>query len=140
MQHARVKGYVAWSGPGKLPGWQLASMSERSHIGQRIRTLREQGGLTQADLGAAIGTSRTHLTNIEGGKGNPGRELLVAIATHFGVSLDWLSEGSGEPRPTRTLDETEILLVQAFRRLPRDEREAHLNLMLKRLEHRGKDA
>lgn len=114
-------------------------MRDRIHIGQRIRTLREQGGLTQADLGAAIGTSRTHLTNIEGGKGNPGRELLVAIATHFSVSLDWLSDGNGEPRPARALDETETLLVQAFRKLPPEEQEAHLNLMLKRVEPRHRD-
>ena len=109
-------------------------MSDRIHIGQRIRTLREQGGLTQADLGAAIGTSRSHLTNIEVGKGNPGRELLVAIAMHFGVSLDWLSEGSGEPRPYRALNEAETLLVEAFRKLPSSEREAHLRLMLMRTE------
>ena len=59
----------------------------------------------------------------------------MAIATHFGVSLDWLSDGNGEPRPPRALDESETLLVEAFRKLPPSEREAHLNLMLKRLEH-----
>lgn len=109
-------------------------------MASRIKALREDAEMTQADLGAAIGVSRTHLTNIEGGKGNPGRELLVAIATHFGVSLDWLSNGAGEPRVACVLDGTEALLIRAFRKLPPEEQKAHLNLIQKRLESRDGDA
>jgi transcriptional regulator with XRE-family HTH domain len=107
-------------------------MSDQS-VGDRIRTLRERGGLTQAALGAEVGASRSHLTKIERGADKPGRDLLVALAAHFEVSLDWLAEGKGDPRPARALNEREALLLFAYRQMPADEAEAHLNLMLKRV-------
>lgn len=102
-------------------------------MGDRVRTLREQGGLTQADLSAAVGTSRTHLTNIERGKDLPGRELLVALSDYFGVSLDWLSQAKGDPRPACALNQDEALLLYAFRQLPEPEAKAMLSYMLVRV-------
>lgn len=37
-------------------------------VGERIRAAREQHGLTQEDLAAAIGLTRTSITNIERGR------------------------------------------------------------------------
>jgi len=107
-------------------------MPASSTIAVRIRTLREQRRLTQAALGAELGVSRAHLTKVERGASLPGRELLVALANYFEVSLDWLAEGRGEPSPARALNEKEALLLFAFRHLPEEEADAHLNLMLKR--------
>lgn len=61
----------------------------------------------------------------------PGREILIAIATFFDVSLDWLTSGEGERRPARESSEREALLLQAFRRLTKDERDAHLEFMVR---------
>ncbi|MBL7233356.1 MULTISPECIES: helix-turn-helix domain-containing protein [Komagataeibacter] len=100
--------------------------------GHRIRTLREQKGMTQAALAVEFGISRSHLTKIETGGDMPGRQTLMAASTFFGVSLDWLANGTGDPRPAEATNEKEALLLFAYRNLPEDEAEAYLHLMLKR--------
>jgi transcriptional regulator with XRE-family HTH domain len=127
--HSTVKRFVGITRPAIFAVVQTPDMS----VGQRIRTLREQSGLTQAALSAEIGVSRSHLTKIETGRDPPGRDTLMAIATHFDVSLDWLAKGIGDQRPARALNEAEALLLHAFRRLPAPEAELHLQLMLKRV-------
>lgn len=107
-------------------------MTPKQTISQRIRTLREQGGLTQAALAAEIGISRAHITKIETGGDVPGRATLMAIASFFDVSLDWLTDGKGEKKPARALNEKEAILLDAFRRIPEDESDALLNFILKR--------
>lgn len=62
----------------------------------------------------------------------PGRQTLMAASTFFGVSLDWLAHGIGDPRPAGATNEKEALLLFAYRNLPEDEAEAYLHLMLKR--------
>ena len=106
-------------------------------VSSRIRTLREQAELTQAALSAAVGVSRGHLAMIETGKDLPGRDVMAAFATYFDVSLDWLARGSGDMRPTKPVNEREAALLFAFRQLPEDEAELHLNLMLKRVRQKS---
>lgn len=89
--------------------------------------------MRQADLAEEVGVSRSHLTKIERGHDLPGRETIVAIANVFNVSLDWLAEGKGDPRPAQATSEEEALLLFAFRQLPANEREAHLRLLLARV-------
>lgn len=108
-------------------------MTANQSIGQRIRTLREQAKVTQSALAAELGVSRSHLTKIELDQDKPGREIILAAAAHFGVSLDWLAEGKGDPRPARATNEQEAMLLFAFRNMPEDERTLHLNLMMKRV-------
>lgn len=92
-------------------------MDTISTVGTRIRTLREQANMHQADLAAQLGISRPHLSKIERGRDLPGRETLIAVANTFGVSLDWLAEGHGDPRPAKAMDENEALLLFAWRQL-----------------------
>ena len=108
-------------------------MTANQSIGQRIRTLREQAKVTQSALAAELGVSRSHLTKIELDQDKPGREIILAAAAHFNVSLDWLAEGKGDPRPARATNEQEAMLLFAFRNMPEDERTLHLNLMMKRV-------
>ena len=107
-------------------------MSESTTLGFRIRTLREQRGLDQAVLADAVGTARTHLTNVERDRTKPGRDLLVAIANFFDVSLDWLTSGVGSVQRATAANADEALLLFAYRQLPEPERKAHLNLLLSR--------
>lgn len=55
--------------------------------------------LTQAEAAEAIGISRTHLSKIENDEYAGGREALAAIATYYGVTMDYLEFGpkSGGP-------------------------------------------
>lgn len=128
-----VKIKVGSSRPDHLTAVENDGMSESSSLADRVRTLREQRQMTQAALGAEIGISRSHLTKIERGDDAPGRVTLMAMATYFDVSLDWLAEGRGDKRPAKATSDQEAILLYAFRQLPPDEAEAHLNLILKRV-------
>lgn len=48
-----------------------------------VRTLREAKGLTQAQLGEALGVSRQSVNSIEKGKYDPSLPLAIAIARIF---------------------------------------------------------
>lgn len=57
-------------------------------IGQRVRALRTNRGLTQAQLAAAVGVSRPSITNIEAGRqGDIGVLLTLRLAVVLGVGL-----------------------------------------------------
>ena len=103
-------------------------------LGLRLRTLREQRSLNQIDVAEAVGISRTHLTKIEGDEGRPGRETLMALATFFGVSLDWLATGHGQIKMAQASaqNEREALLLMAFRLLPEEEASPLLQMLVNR--------
>jgi transcriptional regulator with XRE-family HTH domain len=66
----------------------------RMDIHQRIRHLRESRNLEQADVADAIGWSRPMISAVENGRKKPGRDLLRALATYYGVSMDWIESGT----------------------------------------------
>lgn len=121
---------VRRSRPNSSPCVQSNHMENENTLSRRVRTLREQKGLTQAVAAEEIGISRAHLTKIETGRDAPGRATLMAIATYFNVSLDWLTEGRGQKLPAAALNEHEAALLDAYRRLPEDEATALLQYTL----------
>jgi len=64
---------------------------ELREIGLRIRSLR--GDIRQEDFAAQLGVSQGQLSKIEGGRVAPTLEILLAVATKFGKSLDWIVKG-----------------------------------------------
>lgn len=107
-------------------------MENASNISVRIRSLRKELKLKQADFVAGLNISRSYLSKLETGDEQPGRDLLIRMAHEFNVSLDWLTSGTGGMRPAQATNEQEALLLMAFRSLPKDEAETHLKLMLQR--------
>ena len=53
-----------------------------------VRSLREARGLTQAQLGAALGVSRQSINSIEKGKYDPSLPLAIAIARYFETTVE----------------------------------------------------
>ncbi|MEI2715151.1 MAG: helix-turn-helix transcriptional regulator [Nocardioides sp.] len=53
-----------------------------------VRALRDQRGLSQAALGAALGVSRQTINSIETGKYDPSLPLAIAIARHFETTVE----------------------------------------------------
>ncbi|HQU05417.1 MAG TPA: helix-turn-helix transcriptional regulator [Acidocella sp.] len=100
-----------------------------------LRTLRLNRKVPQAVVAEAIGVSRSHLANIERGNDLPGREVLVALADYYEVSLDWLSQRAGSVNAEGARAETkdEAILLSAYRALPPNEAAALLNMMLARM-------
>lgn len=57
---------------------------------QILRTLREECGLSQEQLGQIIGVKRYSIYTYEKGKSCPDMEGLIALAEYFQVSIDYL--------------------------------------------------
>lgn len=53
-----------------------------------LRRLRDQRGLSQAALGAALGVSRQTVNSIETGRYDPSLPLAFSIARLFGLPIE----------------------------------------------------
>jgi putative transcriptional regulator len=58
----------------------------------RVRELRSEAGMTQSDLGEALGVSRQTINSIEGGRYLPSLPLAFRIARLFDVDLEKIFE------------------------------------------------
>ncbi|RAL20831.1 helix-turn-helix transcriptional regulator [Thermoflavimicrobium daqui] len=57
------------------------------NLGYRIKELRKQKHMSQADLAESIGKRQESIARIENGKFNPSYDVLVDICNSLGVSL-----------------------------------------------------
>lgn len=58
----------------------------------RLRNLREDADLTQAELGAILNISQRSYAHFEAGTRNIPIEILISIADFYKVNLDYLVE------------------------------------------------
>ena len=72
-------------------------MSYMDYFSQRVYQLRKQRGLSQKELGAAVGLSHKSISTIESGLNSTTIEKLVLLADFFGVSTDYLLGRREEP-------------------------------------------
>jgi DNA-binding XRE family transcriptional regulator len=68
--------------------------SELGTAGLRLKTIREEKGLTQEEAGERAAAHAKHLGVIEGGQANATFGTLVALAYAYEVSLSAFFEGS----------------------------------------------
>lgn len=110
-------------------------------LGDKIRQLREEGGLTQGQLAARSSVSQGYLSQLENGEvKNPSAAVLLRVAQAVRVNSDELFEAAGYPtvRTLRqiyqeyqaTIDED---LLRYLTRLPRD-RQRRLLFLLEGME------
>lgn len=59
-------------------------------LADRIKTLREQAGLTQAEVARRLGISRAGVNAWEMGLSVPSTPYVVELTKQFGVSTDYL--------------------------------------------------
>ncbi len=62
-------------------------------VGNRIKALRQQTGLSQEKFALKIGMDRTYFASVENGKRNISVINLEKIANGFGISLSELFRG-----------------------------------------------
>src|SRR5687768_12843001 len=69
-------------------------------VGPRLRSLRQDGGATLAQLSATTGISVSTLSRLESGRRRPTLELLLLLARAHQVPLDELVDAppTGDPR------------------------------------------
>ncbi|WP_090137207.1 helix-turn-helix domain-containing protein [Kosakonia oryziphila] len=56
-------------------------------LGQRVRTLRMEAGLSQESFAEKCGLDRTYISGIERGTRNPTLEVLYTLATALHIEL-----------------------------------------------------
>ncbi len=78
-------------------------------LGQNIRQLRQERGLSQEELGLRIGVSKQSVSNWENGNIMPSIDILLRLSDFFGVSTDLLLGRSSR----RTLDASGLTSPQA---------------------------
>lgn len=79
-------------------------------LSTRLRSLRTQKGLSQADVASFLHISRMTYTQYESGNRQPGLQTLLALAEFYQVSTDYLLGLSGIPKlPALSGEETFLL-------------------------------
>ena len=71
---------------------RIRSKPDLKAIGLRIRKLR--GDLRQEDLALQLGVSQGQLSKVERGRIAPTLEMLLAVASRFSKSLNWIVRGA----------------------------------------------
>lgn len=101
-------------------------MSEiRESIGDRVKKLRKEKGLTMLEFGESIGMSKASISGIEAGKNGPSEQTVRLICSMYNVDYFWLKTGDGE----MYINETEILIEELVKEQNLDDDTAR---MLKR--------
>lgn len=75
------------------------------NIGDRIKELRKEKGMTQEEFAEKLGIKRNTVATYEVGKSEPSDSAVVLICTIFNVSEVWLRTGEGEPFVEKSLNE-----------------------------------
>lgn len=64
---------------------------------ERIKKIRKESGLTQAEFGAKIGVKSNTITTYETGTRVPSDAVIHSICREYNVSEAWLRTGEGHP-------------------------------------------
>ena len=75
----------------------------RHEIGQRIKKMRTNHNLTQAQLAESLNISVNFLSEIENGKKGLSQETICKICNFFDISADYLLMGKDETYSYQTI-------------------------------------
>ena len=66
-------------------------------IGKRLKWIRKGKGLTQQAFSKPLQTSSGYISEVEQGKKAPGSDFLLSLMRVWGISINWLLTGKGDP-------------------------------------------
>jgi len=105
------------------------------NIGERIKAVRKELGLTLEKFGEKIGVGKTAISNLENGNRNLTGIMIASICREFNVNEEWLRNGTGEMFNTSSgnqaldelkkefnLDDFSVKLIKAFSELSDEQR------------------
>ncbi|PIW96846.1 DNA-binding protein [Candidatus Kaiserbacteria bacterium CG_4_8_14_3_um_filter_38_9] len=64
--------------------------SEAEKLGNNLKRIRTEKGITQGDIAKSLGVSRGFVSNLENGKTNPTLATITRVAAALGVTTDEL--------------------------------------------------
>ena len=84
-----------------------------SKFGDNLRKLSKNRNLTQKELGTQVGLSKAVVSKYENSLGYPTFDVLVNIASFFGVTTDFLlGVSNGKTIDVSALTDSQITLIQ----------------------------
>jgi transcriptional regulator with XRE-family HTH domain len=99
-------------------------------IGERIKKLRKDAGLSQVKFCAALEVTQSFLSGLEKGRYQPTVALLIRIANIYRPDANWLLTGrSPAHKTTRSgemgleLDHISAAILQLLRQLPEEKKQ-----------------
>ncbi len=110
-----------------MPRRRKAVVLSRKEIGERIRALRLEKGMSQVELATATGTHQTSLSQIERGVRGAGVPQVVRLARALGVPADRILSASLAPPPSR--NEKLMRRMREVERLPAEHQDAVVQLL-----------
>lgn len=66
-------------------------------IGEKIKYIRQDKGLTQAEFGQNIGLSKQAVSNVENNLSNPSIDFIGKLIVYYNINSNWLIANLGEP-------------------------------------------
>ena len=113
-------GWQPLRGPSDLPDKDaLARLANHvdGHVGQRIKELRLERGITQQELARALGISYQQVQKYENGANRVSAGRLYILAQAIGVRIGAFFEGLGTPAAARRLSLTNEETIQVAKEL-----------------------
>jgi transcriptional regulator with XRE-family HTH domain len=101
----------------------------------RLRYIRDEMGLSQAELAALAKTTQQAIQQAESGKARNPRYLPL-LAREIGVPFEWLSLNVIEGSAPKHLSEKDTEFLQTFKAMPKKEQDFMLDLMKSRSKDR----
>jgi transcriptional regulator with XRE-family HTH domain len=102
----------------------LSNKMKKNHrkIGERIREIRKEKGLTQIEFSKILGITQDKLSKYETGRVGVPIEIILKISDEFKISLDWLLKGKGPKisKKTYEFDEEIYKIAQNLQILKED--------------------
>lgn len=74
-------------------------------IGERIKQIRKEAGLTQQKFADRIGAKQNTIAQYEIGRNSPLDPVVTAICKEFDIQEEWLRHGIGAMRVPKTEEE-----------------------------------
>lgn len=71
--------------------YERGDSKKMKDIKDRIKELRDETGLTRAELAQKLEINKSSVTRYETGEMRPTLDIMIKIHNIFGVSLDWLA-------------------------------------------------
>ncbi|MHB1820922.1 MAG: helix-turn-helix domain-containing protein [Streptosporangiaceae bacterium] len=113
-------------------GWHIDQDQEGQAtmaLGERIRQLRKEAGLSQADLAEAIGADPGRVSRYEAGRITPSADALVRLAETLNVSIDHLLVDGIPRRPLHASADALGDRLAAVAELPPEDLASVLNII-----------
>lgn len=108
----------------------LLEITSDGGFAQRLRLLRRQKNLSQADLADLVDVHSTHITRYERGMSRPSADTLKRLATALSVSGDYLLNGLSAITTQTPIEDKEVLVrFKEVEKMPNDDKVIILKLI-----------